>query len=116
MKKFFTCPREHAADVINFEKKKILPITEKELKSHQDATEWYLCGNKSHKKLAKDKNHQKVRDYCHFTGKYRGAAHSICNLIFNAPYKIPAVFHNKSSFFTKDYHFIKKELANEFKG
>ena len=26
------------------------------------------------------KDNKKVRDYCHFTGKYKGAAHSNCNM------------------------------------
>ena len=60
----------------------------------------------STQKLAKDKNHQKVRDYCHI-------AHSICNLKFNIPNKIPAVFHNGSN---QNHHFIMKELAIKFKG
>ena len=47
------------------------------------------------------------------TGKYRGAAHSICNFKFNAPNEIHVVFHNSSNY---DYHFIIKELANEFEG
>ena len=34
MKNFSISLREHAANVINFEKKNTLPITEKELKSH----------------------------------------------------------------------------------
>ena len=38
MKEFFILLKEHAVDVINFEKKKILPLTEKELKLDQDAT------------------------------------------------------------------------------
>ena len=45
------------------------------------------------KKFNKDKNYQKIRDYCHSTGKYRGAAHSICNLKFKVPTEIPVVFH-----------------------
>ena len=45
--------------------------------------------------------------------KYRSAAHSICNLRFNVPNKIPVVFHNRSNY---DYHFTVKELANKFKG
>ena len=54
-------------------------------------------------KLAKDKNHENVRANCHFTGKYRVAAHSICKLRFNVPNEIPAVFHIRSSY---DYHVI----------
>ena len=42
--------------------------------------------------FAKDRNYQKVRDHCHYTGKYRGTAHSICNLKFNVPNDIPVVF------------------------
>ena len=64
-------------------------------------------------KLAKDKNQRKVRKNCHFTGKYRGAAHSICNLRFNVLNKFPIVFHNVLNY---NYHFIMKELANKFKG
>ena len=56
---------------------------------------------------------QKVRDHCHYTGKYRGAAHSICNLRYKISKKIPVVFHNGSTY---DYHFIIKQLAREFKG
>ena len=55
---------------------------------------------------------QKVRNHCHYTGKYRGAAHSICNLRYTTPKTIPIVFHNGSTY---DYHFIIRELAREFK-
>ena len=59
-----------------------------------------------------DKKH-KVRDNCHYTGKYRGAAHNICNLRCKIPKEIPVVFHNGSTY---DYHFIIKELVKEFDG
>ena len=35
IKKSFTSLREHAKKIIDFEKKKMLPLTKKELKSHQ---------------------------------------------------------------------------------
>ena len=38
--------------------------------------------------------------------------HSICNLKYSVPKKIPIVFHNGSNY---EYHFIIKELAEEFK-
>ena len=56
--------------------------------------------------------YQKVRDHCHYTGKFRGAAHSICNLRYKITKKIPIVFHNGSTY---DYHFIIKQLAEDFK-
>ena len=51
---------------------------------------------------------KKVRDHCYFTGKYRGAAHDVCNLNYKAPKEIPIVFHNGSTY---HYHLIIKELA-----
>ena len=60
-----------------------------------------------------DKKQEKVRDHCHYTGKYRGAAHNICNLRYKITKKIPVVFHNRSIY---DYHFIIKELVKEFEG
>ena len=44
------------------------------------------------KKLSKSINSWKVRHHCHYTGKYRGAAHSICNLKFNVRNGIPVIF------------------------
>ena len=54
---------------------------------------------------------KKVRDSCHYTGVYRGAAHSIFNLKYSVAKKITIDFHNESN---NDYHFIIKELAEEF--
>ena len=59
------------------------------------------------------KKHYKVRDHCHYTGKYRGAAHNTCNLRYKIPKEIPVVFHNGSTY---NYHFIIKELVKEFDG
>ena len=92
MKKICESLREHAKSIIDFEKKKMLPLTRKELKSHEDAKLCYICRIRFFKKLFRDKNYREVRDHCHYTGKYRGAAHSICNLAFNVPNEIPVVF------------------------
>ena len=41
---------------------------------------------------------KKVRDHCHFTGKYRGAAHVKCNLQFKKTKFTPVIFHNLSGY------------------
>ena len=88
--------------------KKMWLLTKEELKSHQDAKVYFICGKRFLKKFVNDKNYRKVRDHCHYTGKYRGAAHSICNLKFNVSNEFSVAFHNGSNY---DYHFILKELA-----
>ena len=60
----------------------------------------------------KDKKYRKVRGHCHYAGENRGAVHSICHLKYSASKKNSIVFHNRSNY---DYHFIIKELAEEFK-
>ena len=59
----------------------------------------------SERKYSKDKNYRKVKARYHYTGKYRGAADSICNLKYNTPKEISVVFQNESNY---DYHYKKK--------
>ena len=73
---------------------------------------WYIC-KKEFSTDNDDRKNYKVKDHCHYTGKYRGAAHSICNLRYNTSRKISVIAHNASTY---DYHLIIKELAKEFKG
>ena len=68
-----------------------------------------LCRQNNKKEF---KLYCKVRDHCHCTGTFRGAAHSIYNLRYKIPKGLPVVFHNGSTY---DYHFIIKHLAKEFK-
>ena len=72
--------------------------------SHENAKIFYIFKGKFENKYSKYKKYLKVRDDCHYTGEYRGAAHSICNLKCSVPKKSPTV-----------YHFIIKELADAFK-
>ena len=110
MKKFCKDLREHATKIINYEKTKMMPLTKEEKIHYNDQEICYICKKEFDKS---DKKHCKVRDHCHYTGKYRGSAHNICNLRYKIPKEIPVVFHNGSVY---DYHFIIKELVKEFDG
>ena len=55
-------------------------------------------------------NHNKVRDHCHITGKYRGATHGGCNINLKVNKKLPVIFHNLREY---DGHLIFKEF-NKF--
>ena len=57
-----------------------------------------------------DKKYCKVRNHCYYTGEYRGAAHSICNLKIIVPKEIPIAFHNGLNY---DCHLIIKELVEK---
>ena len=116
MKMFCNDLKEQAMRIINYEQKPMLPLTNDVKESVQNQEICHIC----EKEFCTDKNNkeefkkmQKVRDHCHYTGKYRAAAHSICNLCFKIKKEIPVVFHNGSAY---DYHFIIKYLAREFKG
>ena len=61
-----------------------------------------------------DKNefklYRNIRDHCHYTKKFREAAHSICNLRYKTPKEIPIVFHNG---YTYDWQFIINKLEKK---
>ena len=110
MKKFSKDLREHATKIIDCEKKKMIPLRAEEKIYHNKQKICYICK----KEFSNNgKKNYKVRDHCHYTGNYRGAAHNICNLRYKVPKEIPIVFHNGSIY---DYHFIIKELVKEFEG
>ena len=54
------------------------------------------------------KDNKKVRDHCHFTGKFSGAAHNSCNLQFKKPDFTPVFFHNLSGY---DSHLFVRNLG-----
>ena len=79
----------------------MLPLTSSQLKAHKKARTCHICF-----KVFKDKG--KVRDHCHYTGVYRGAAHFGCNLRYKIHNYIPVVFHNFSGY---DAHLFIRQLA-----
>ena len=70
----------------------------------------YICEKSfnTNKKSKYYKNYKKVRD--HYTGKYRGSAHSLCNLSLSEQRDIPIMLHNGSNY---DFHLLMKDLAKE---
>ena len=112
LKKFCEYVREHAMKIINFEKKKMKILTNKQQKWYENAKNCYICKENFEDRYAKDKKYLKVRDHYHYIGEYRGAAHRICNVKFSVPDEILVAFHNGSNY---DYHFIIKEEAEEFR-
>ena len=88
----------------------MIPLTKKEEKMHneQEKKDALMIALMMAKKI-----YFKVKDHCHYTGKYRGAADDIGNLRCKIPKEILVVFHNGSTY---DYHFIIKLLAEEFGG
>ena len=77
MKKFCKYLRTHATKIITYEKKKMISLTIKEEIYHNKQKICYICKKEFNKNYKKQ---QKVRDHCHYTGKYGGAAHNICHL------------------------------------
>ena len=78
------------------------PLTKKQWKKYKKATKCHVCYKPF---TLRD---PKVRDHCHYTGLYRGPAHSLCNLRYKISSYIPVVFHNLSGY---DAHLFIRELG-----
>ena len=89
-----------ANEIINFKKQEKIPLTKKEIKSYEKQKLCQICKKGGFRDDDKDK--KKVRDHCYHTGKFRGVAHSECNLRYNTPKEIPVIIHNASY----DTHFM----------
>ena len=79
---------------------KPLRLTSEEQKLFEQAKTCHICSC--------ELKNDKVRDHCHFTGKYRGAAHNKCNLMCKKPRLLPVIFHNLQGY---DAHLFIKQLA-----
>ena len=79
---------------------KSLRLTKEEEKSFKEAKICHICLG--------DLGEDRVRDHCHFTGEYRGAAHNSCNLQCRKPMILPVIFHNLQGY---DAHLFIKQLS-----
>ena len=85
-----------------FSEKPMDPLTKKQWKKYKKSTICHIC----YKPFTP--TNRKVRDHCHYTGLYRGPAHSLCNLWYQIPSYIPVVFHNLSGY---DGHLFIRDLG-----
>ena len=80
MKNFCLDLREHVTKIINYKKKEMIPLTKKEEHKSIISEKFVIYVKKDLVPTITIKKYRKARDHCHYTGKYRGAAHDICNL------------------------------------
>ena len=90
---------EDVKDIANIEVKEMI-FTEEDIKHFNNASDCWICWEE----LGNDR----VRDHCHFTGRYRGPAHNKCNLKYRKPKNISVFFHNLSGY---DSHLFIKKLG-----
>ena len=75
-------------------------ITDEEEKEFNKASDCWICGEYL--------DNDRVRDHCHYTGRYRGPAHNICNLKYSKPNSVSVFFHNLAGY---DSHLFIKKLG-----
>ena len=85
-------------------KEKKMVFTKEDEKQFNMASDCWICGEE----LGNDR----VRDHCHYTGCYRGAAHNSCNLKYRKPESVPVFFHNLTGY---DSHLFIKKLGSSNK-
>ena len=88
---------------LQLQKKEMIPLSKEEWARFHETEVCWLC----RKAFGKGKN-RKVRDHCHYTGKFRGAAHQSCNLKFQRPKFTPVFFHNLQNY---DAHLFVRALG-----
>ena len=94
---------EDVKTIANIRPKEMI-FTEEDIKHFNNASDFWICGEE----LGNDR----VRDHCHYTGRYRGAAHNKCNLNHSKPKGVPVFFHNLSGY---DSHLFIKKLGSSNK-
>ena len=67
-------------EIINYEKKYMIPLTNEEIMFSENQKQCHICKKGFFRNKKNKFKYLKVRDRCHYTVKFRGAAHSTCNL------------------------------------
>ena len=99
IEKFIERLEKDVKDISNIRNRNMI-FGEKEADVFNNATDCWICKGE----LGLDK----VRDHCHFTGRYRGAAHNQCNLKYRKPAFTPVFIHNLTNY---DAHLFVKHLG-----
>ena len=88
--------KESAMEIINYKKRDMIPLTQEENNRQNEQEICYICKEKfCVDKDDKDSiNRKKIKDHCHYTGEFKGPAHSICNLKYKVPKEILIIIHN----------------------
>ena len=89
-----------------FPQQSMIKHTDVQKREQEAAEKCHICL----KEFDNSKN-RKVRDYCHYTAEYRGAAHNNWNLKYKIPDHIPIVLHNLTGY---DAHLFIKKLGRKF--
>jgi hypothetical protein len=65
-------------------------------------SDWQSFKKAKHCHICKKKElgEERVRDHCHVTGKFRGAAHNECNINYKYTGRIPVIIHNARGYDT----------------
>ena len=107
---------DHLLDTLQVDLNKyIMPLIEKDVDMiwNDEAKERFELATHVCKKKLNRMVEPIVRDHCHFTGQFRGAAHPQCNLnykIVKKKYKLPIVFHNLRG---DDAHLICQKIKRK---
>ena len=91
---------------IKFGKSRSMKFTAQDEVNFREAKECWICGKKF--SFMERYRRESVRDHCHYTGKFRGAAHNSCNLRLRRTKRIPVIFHNFTGY---DNHLFVKSLG-----
>ena len=91
---------------IKFGKSRSMKFTTQDEVNFREAKECWICGKKF--SFMERYRRKVVRDHCHYTGKFRGAAHNSCNLRLRRTKRIPVIFHNFTGY---DNHLFVKSLG-----